>query len=123
MILTSFYTANLTAFLTLSKFTLHIKKIDDIANGEYQWISSEGSAVEYIVKVGNDLKPLKQSMFDGNGQFMVINIDEIDTILKYISSGNKIKKIFIFMCVINFQVIIIYLRFYLLYVDVYNWYL
>ncbi|KAL5240574.1 hypothetical protein ACI65C_007984 [Semiaphis heraclei] len=87
MILTSFYTANLTAFLTLSKFTLHIKKIDDIANGEYQWISSEGSAVEYIVKVGNDLKPLKQSMFDGNGQFMVINIDEIDTILKYISSG------------------------------------
>jgi len=118
MILTSFYTANLTAFLTLSKFTLHIKKIDDIANGEYQWISSEGSAVEYIVKVGNDLKPLKQSMFDGNGQFMVINIDEIDTILKYISSGNKIKNIYILMCIINF--IVIYLRFYLLYVYMYS---
>ncbi|XP_029347313.1 ionotropic receptor 93a [Acyrthosiphon pisum] len=87
MILTSFYTANLTAFLTLSKFTLPIKRIDDIASNEYRWISSEGSAVEYIVKVDNDLKPLKQSMFEGNGQFMVINIDEIDTILKHISSG------------------------------------
>jgi len=90
MILTSFYTANLTAFLTLSKFTLPIKKIEDIASNEYRWISSEGSAVEYIVKVDNDLKPLRQSMFEGNGQFMVINIDEIDTILKYISSGKKI---------------------------------
>lgn len=80
----------MTAFLTLSKFTLPIKNIDDIASKEYRWISSEGSAVEYIVKVdNNDLKPLKQSMVDGNGQFMVINIDEIDTILKYISSGKK----------------------------------
>lgn len=87
MILTSFYTANLTAFLTLSKFTLPIKRIEDIANNEYRWISSEGSAVEYIVKMDNDLKPLKQSMFDGNGHFMAINIDEIDTILNYISSG------------------------------------
>ncbi|XP_026810664.1 uncharacterized protein LOC113552147 isoform X2 [Rhopalosiphum maidis] len=48
---------------------------------------TEGSAVEYIVKVDNDLKPLRQSMFEGNGQFMVINIDEINTILNYISSG------------------------------------
>ncbi|XP_026810663.1 ionotropic receptor 93a isoform X1 [Rhopalosiphum maidis] len=87
MILTSFYTANLTAFLTLSKFTLPIKRIEDIASNEYRWISSEGSAVEYIVKVDNDLKPLRQSMFEGNGQFMVINIDEINTILNYISSG------------------------------------
>lgn len=87
MILTSFYTANLTAFLTLSKFTLPIQSVEDIASKEYRWISSEGSAVEYAVKVDNDLKALKQSMFEGNGQFMVINIDEIHTILKHISSG------------------------------------
>ncbi|VVC44599.1 Hypothetical protein CINCED_3A012347 [Cinara cedri] len=87
MILTSFYTANLTAFLTLSKFTLPIKRLEDIADNEYRWIASEGSAVEYIVKVDNDLEPLKQSMFEGNGQFMEINIDEIQTILNYISSG------------------------------------
>lgn len=87
MILTSFYTANLTAFLTLSKFTLPIKRIEDIANNEYRWVSSEGSAVEYIVKEDNDLKPLKQSMTEGNGQFMAINIDEMDTIMNYISSG------------------------------------
>lgn len=104
MILTSFYTANLTAFLTLSKFTLPIKSIDDIASDEYRWISSEGSAVEYIVKVDNDLKPLKQSMFEGNGQFMVINIDEIDTILKHISSGKKIKKIYFLMFIIHFSI-------------------
>lgn len=87
MILTSFYTANLTAFLTLSKFTLPIKRLEDIADNEYRWIASEGSAVEYIVKVDNDLKPLKRSMFEGNGQFMAINNYEIETILSYISSG------------------------------------
>lgn len=47
--------------------------------------------MEYIVQVENDLKPLKRSMSEGNGQFIVINIDEIDTILKYISSGEYIE--------------------------------
>jgi len=64
-----------------------MKKIEDIVNNEFPWISSEGSAIEYIVQVENDLKPLKDSMSEGRGQFMAINIDEIDTILKYISLG------------------------------------
>lgn len=51
MILTSFYTANLTAFLTLSRFTLPIQNVDDIANPIYQWAALEGDAIEYSVRV------------------------------------------------------------------------
>lgn len=51
MILTSFYTANLTAFLTLSRFTLPIHSVEDIANPIYRWIALEGDAIEYSVKV------------------------------------------------------------------------
>lgn len=51
MILTSFYTANLTAFLTLSRFTLPIQSIEDIANPMYKWAALEGDAIEYSVKV------------------------------------------------------------------------
>lgn len=51
MILTSFYTANLTAFLTWSKFTLPIHSVEDIAKPDYKWIALEGDAVEYSVKV------------------------------------------------------------------------
>lgn len=51
MILTSFYTANLTAFLTLSRFTLPIHSVEDIANPVYRWTALEGDVIEYSVKV------------------------------------------------------------------------
>lgn len=51
MILTSFYTANLTAFLTLSRFTLPIQNVEDIANPMYKWAALEGDAIEYSVRV------------------------------------------------------------------------
>ncbi|XP_072161417.1 glutamate receptor ionotropic, delta-1-like [Bemisia tabaci] len=50
MILTAFYTANLTAFLTLSKFTLSIHTVDDIA-WYGKWMAEKGAAVEYSVQV------------------------------------------------------------------------
>lgn len=43
-ILTAFYTANLTAFLTLSEFKLPIKKPEDIT--KYKWVTRKGNAVE-----------------------------------------------------------------------------
>ncbi|XP_026480060.1 ionotropic receptor 93a-like, partial [Ctenocephalides felis] len=49
-ILTSFYTANLTAFLTLSKFTLPINEPKDLLVKNYKWTARQGSAVEYVVK-------------------------------------------------------------------------
>lgn len=49
-ILTAFYTANLTAFLTLSKFTLPINSVDDILGKEKKFVAHEGGAVEYAIK-------------------------------------------------------------------------
>lgn len=49
-ILTSFYTANLTAFLTLSKFTLPIKKVDDILSKDKEFVSNRGGGVEYAIR-------------------------------------------------------------------------
>lgn len=44
-ILTAFYTANLTAFLTLSKFTLPISEPKDISKRKYQWITNKGNGI------------------------------------------------------------------------------
>ncbi|KAL1459604.1 hypothetical protein WDU94_011569 [Cyamophila willieti] len=51
MILTAFYTANLTAFLTLSQFTLPIHSVEDIADPTNTWCAEAGGAVEYSIKV------------------------------------------------------------------------
>ncbi|KAG4066706.1 hypothetical protein HA402_007342 [Bradysia odoriphaga] len=49
-ILTSFYTANLTAFLTLSKFTLPINDVNDIISNNKYFVAQRGSGVEYAIK-------------------------------------------------------------------------
>jgi hypothetical protein len=49
-ILTSFYTANLTAFLTLSRFTLPINEPHDLLAKRHQFIGLRGSAVEYAIR-------------------------------------------------------------------------
>lgn len=49
-ILTSFYTANLTAFLTLSKFTLPIKRMEDIISKDKEFVAHQGSCIEYAIR-------------------------------------------------------------------------
>lgn len=49
-ILTSFYTANLTAFLTLSKFTLPYNSMEDIRDHNQKFVATRGGAVEYAIK-------------------------------------------------------------------------
>ena len=49
-ILTSFYTANLTAFLTLARFSLPINVARDILDKNQAFISQQGFAVEYAIK-------------------------------------------------------------------------
>ena len=49
-ILTSFYTANLTAFLTLSKFTLPINSVKDILDKQKPFVTQRGNVVEYAIK-------------------------------------------------------------------------
>ncbi|TMW40480.1 hypothetical protein DOY81_014440, partial [Sarcophaga bullata] len=53
-ILTSFYTANLTAFLTLSKFTLPFNTVNDILIKNKHFVSQRGSGVEYAIKTTNE---------------------------------------------------------------------
>ncbi|KAF4523637.1 hypothetical protein B566_EDAN010147 [Ephemera danica] len=48
-ILTSFYTANLTAFLTLSRFTLPIEEARELAYDELRWIGQSGGALEHAI--------------------------------------------------------------------------
>lgn len=50
-ILTAFYTANLTAFLTLSKFTLPIENAADIGRNKYYWITREGNYIQMKMMV------------------------------------------------------------------------
>ncbi|KAF5281305.1 hypothetical protein FQR65_LT14766 [Abscondita terminalis] len=57
-VLTAFYTANLTAFLTLSEFTLPVAKPSDIGSKSYTWITDRGNAIEEAASnvLENDLK-------------------------------------------------------------------
>lgn len=51
-ILTSFYTANLTAFLTLSQFTLTIETPLDIYNHKRHWMADKDGTTESLINVG-----------------------------------------------------------------------
>jgi len=49
LILTSFYTANLTAFLTKPQFTLPINNVQDIVRKGYQWITYKGRTIDFLL--------------------------------------------------------------------------
>ncbi|XP_014213067.1 glutamate receptor 2 [Copidosoma floridanum] len=49
-ILSSFYTANLTAFFTLNKFTLWINSIEDLLYWRYSWWIVEGRSVDTLIQ-------------------------------------------------------------------------
>ncbi|KAG6455018.1 hypothetical protein O3G_MSEX008987 [Manduca sexta] len=70
ILLSAFYTANLTAFLTLSKFTLDIETTRDLYKKNYRWVSAEGSAVQYSVTNPNsDLYYLNKMINSGRALF------------------------------------------------------
>ncbi|XP_031331816.1 glutamate receptor ionotropic, delta-2 isoform X3 [Photinus pyralis] len=60
-ILTAFYTANLTAFLTISMFTLPVSKAEDIGAKKYSWIADDGGVIQWAM---DDVlqKPLHNSI-------------------------------------------------------------
>lgn len=49
LILTSFYTANLTAFLTKPQFTLPINNLQDIVRKGYQWVTYRGRTIDFLL--------------------------------------------------------------------------
>ncbi|XP_050297633.1 glutamate receptor ionotropic, kainate 1 [Anthonomus grandis grandis] len=89
-ILTAFYTANLTAFLTLSKFTLPIESPNDISSKRYKWLTNKGNGILEQLETSK-----KFSIGDGKSLFEEIGLPKVqvdaeeETILnKYISKQN-----------------------------------
>nr|APZ81410.1 ionotropic receptor 76b [Adelphocoris lineolatus] len=72
LILTAFYTANLTAFLTLSISTLPIKEIDDVAKDNRHWFALQGGPIEHAIKDKEDekLRKLRDSAASGRATFL-----------------------------------------------------
>ncbi|XP_064544875.1 glutamate receptor 2 [Drosophila montana] len=65
-ILTSFYTANLTAFLTLSKFTLPFNTVNDILTKNKHFVSMRGGGVEYAIRTTNESLFMLNRMIQNN---------------------------------------------------------
>ncbi|XP_011301130.1 glutamate receptor ionotropic, delta-2 [Fopius arisanus] len=64
-ILTSFYTANLTAFLTLSRFTLPYKSVEDIVKKKVPWFFENDRTIDNIfgTEHNNIMKELANSPY------------------------------------------------------------
>ncbi|KAL0116723.1 hypothetical protein PUN28_009971 [Cardiocondyla obscurior] len=58
LILTSFYTANLTAFLTRPQFTLPINSVQDIMRKGFQWVTYKGRTLDFLLSQFNDTEEL-----------------------------------------------------------------
>ncbi|XP_046395225.1 glutamate receptor ionotropic, delta-1 isoform X2 [Ischnura elegans] len=69
-VVTAFYTANLTAFLTLSRFTLPIDGPLDIVRKSYSWIGHSGSPFEVMVQLDENFNYLRKSIGKGLGKFV-----------------------------------------------------
>lgn len=71
LILTSFYTANLTAFLTKPQFTLSINSLKDIVTGGYSWITYRGRTIDFLLSQPNvnELSSLNATRRKGRGIF------------------------------------------------------
>ncbi|CAH0669246.1 unnamed protein product [Spodoptera exigua] len=77
ILLSAFYTANLTAFLTLSKFTLAIETPRDLYQKNTRWVASAGSSVEHVVKTeGEDLYFLNAMISSGKARFLSVSGDK-----------------------------------------------
>ncbi|KAK0095034.1 hypothetical protein PV326_009375 [Microctonus aethiopoides] len=91
-LITSFYTANLTAFLTLSEFTLPIKSVKDIVDTKTQWTAQEQHIVDYAMKAGHagTLEELKFSKARGYGKFFNISLENKETEIVDIVKNNEV---------------------------------
>ncbi|CAK1551986.1 unnamed protein product [Leptosia nina] len=86
ILLSAFYTANLTAFLTLSKFTLEVETVQDLYSKNYRWMAPEGSAVKYAVKNPEEnIHFLYKSITDGRAKFLTLKYDQ--DYLEFVSDG------------------------------------
>nr|AOG12850.1 ionotropic receptor [Eogystia hippophaecolus] len=77
ILLSAFYTANLTAFLTLSKFTLAIETPRDLYKKNYRWVATQGGTIEYAVRdPDEDIHYLNQMISNGRAEFRSVSNSE-----------------------------------------------
>ncbi|XP_031622172.1 glutamate receptor ionotropic, delta-2 [Contarinia nasturtii] len=88
-ILTSFYTANLTAFLTLSKFTLPINSWDDIYKTQKEFVSIKGGCVEYAILNSNESLTVMRTMYDDH-RIIFSDKSDNDTLNEYVFRDNYV---------------------------------
>ncbi|KAJ8909466.1 hypothetical protein NQ315_011235 [Exocentrus adspersus] len=86
-ILTAFYTANLTAFLTLSKFTLPINDPSDIKQKRYQWVTNRANGItDYIREENKEMLPRGAKLAEKIGNATIFpEIDDRSILQKYVT--------------------------------------
>ncbi|XP_058124885.1 glutamate receptor ionotropic, kainate 2 [Anopheles ziemanni] len=89
-ILTSFYTANLTAFLTLSKFTLPINNAEDVRRKEKQFVTIRGGAVEYAIKNRDETLNTLSVLIDKRLVDFTANVNDSDTLAEKVAKHNYV---------------------------------
>ncbi|XP_037908321.1 ionotropic receptor 93a isoform X2 [Hermetia illucens] len=89
-ILTSFYTANLTAFLTLSKFTLPFNSVDDIARREKHFVAQRGGGIEYAIKNDGELLNILSKMVAKNRAYFTMGLNDTETLMDYVEKKNYV---------------------------------
>ncbi|XP_073841671.1 ionotropic receptor 76b [Musca autumnalis] len=83
-ILTSFYTANLTAFLTLSQFTLPFNTVNDILAKNKHFVSQRGSGIEYAIKLTNESLSMLSGMASRNLAVFTDDTNDTLNLRKYV---------------------------------------
>ncbi|CAH1160158.1 unnamed protein product [Phaedon cochleariae] len=89
LIITAFYTANLTAFLTLSKFTLPIKSPSDISAKGYKWVSNKGNGIrDFMYSENHDTMSIENKLVDqiGRGR-LYTDLEDMAILDEYVASG------------------------------------
>lgn len=83
LILTAFYTANLTAFLTLSTFTLPIESAEDIGKKHYHWVTNKANGLREIIYEEEFGETYQQRLVDQIGNYQNFPDGNDLDILKY----------------------------------------
>lgn len=92
LILTAFYTANLTAFLTLSQFTLTVSTATDIGTKQYSWVTNKANGIRDLISAeSNELIGAQDKILGkiGNKQNYV-DMDDLEIVDTYVRQKNMI---------------------------------
>nr|CAH7737197.1 unnamed protein product [Callosobruchus chinensis] len=90
LILTAFYTANLTAFLTLSKFTLPINSASDLGRKKIKWVTNKANGIRDVItsETRADIKPYDKLIHEIGIYRECPNLEDKTIVEDYVSGKN-----------------------------------